>query len=226
MSTTPKAQAAAPVSVATWSKLADREPTYALVEGVDLVVIRYGDEVSVLYGRCLHRGALLSDGHVRGDNLICGLHDWDYRVDTGVSEYNNSEVLPKFAAWVDAGADAVLVDAAEVAAWREAHPQPYDRDSYLGLYADVTGTPAEPHTSYIQRLAREGLSVLGHHGAMSAMGVASTELPSWDDIQILTAQLARLPLLDSEPVGTKLVIGPGAAKPLELDIPIFVSDMS
>jgi hypothetical protein len=29
-----------------------------LVEGVDLVVIRYGDAVSVLFGRCLHRGAL------------------------------------------------------------------------------------------------------------------------------------------------------------------------
>ena len=48
---------------------------------------------SVLYGRCLHRGALLSDGRVDGDNLICGLHGWDYRIDTGVSEYNNDEVL-------------------------------------------------------------------------------------------------------------------------------------
>ena len=41
----------AKVRVATWNELADRTPTYALVAGVDLVVIRYGDEVSVLYGR-------------------------------------------------------------------------------------------------------------------------------------------------------------------------------
>ncbi len=84
------------VAVADWSKLTDRAPAYALVANVDLVVIRYGDKASVLYGRCLHRGALLADGFVDGDNLICGLHNWDYRIDTGISEYNNAEVLPKF----------------------------------------------------------------------------------------------------------------------------------
>ena len=68
--------------VATWSELEDRQPAYALVANVDLVVIRYDDQVSVLYGRCLHRGALLSDGLVRGDDLICGVHEWDYRYDT------------------------------------------------------------------------------------------------------------------------------------------------
>ena len=36
----------------------------------------------------------MSDGHVSGANLICGVHGWDYRLDTGVSEYNNSETLP------------------------------------------------------------------------------------------------------------------------------------
>ncbi|CAN0583596.1 unnamed protein product [Laminaria digitata] len=54
--------------VATLSELKDREPAYALVAQVDLVVIRYGGQVSVLYGRCLHRGALMSDGNVQGDN--------------------------------------------------------------------------------------------------------------------------------------------------------------
>ena len=47
-----------------WEDVEDRKPAYALVEGVDLVVIRYDDEVSVLYGRCAHRGALMADGHV------------------------------------------------------------------------------------------------------------------------------------------------------------------
>lgn len=53
-----------------------------------------------------------------------------------------------------------------------------------------------------------------------------SELPQWDDIQFVTAQLAKLPLLDDEPVNTKTVIGPNAKKPLMLDIPLFVSDMS
>ena len=88
--------ATTPVSVCEWSSLADRQPTAARVANVDLVVVRWDERVSVLYGRCLHRGALLADGRVEGPNLICGLHDWDYRLDTGVSAYDNSEVLHKF----------------------------------------------------------------------------------------------------------------------------------
>jgi len=214
------------VEIAKLSQLKDREPAYALVAGVDLVVVRYGDEVSVLFGRCLHRGALLADGHVEGHNLICGVHGWDYRYDTGVSEYNNAEALHRFRSWIDQEHDAVMVDEGEVSGWARDNPQPYDRDQYLGLYADVHGTPEEPFNNHIQELARHGLDTVGHHGPVSAMGVPLTELPRWHDIQILTAQLARMPLLDDEPVETKVVIGPGADKPLELAIPLFVSDMS
>ena len=57
------------------------------------MIVRRGDEHSVLYGRCLHRGALLADGHIQGDDLICGLHGWDYRIESGVSAYNNAEAL-------------------------------------------------------------------------------------------------------------------------------------
>ena len=210
--------------IAIWSELADRQPAYALVANVDLVVIRYDEQVSVLYGRCLHRGALLSDGIIRGDDLICGVHNWDYRYDTGVSAYNNEEALPKFTAWVDREADAVFVDEAEIVAWEQKNPQPYQRDSYLGLYEDVHGATEEPHNRYIRNLAKNGLS--GHHGSVSAMGVPLTELPRWDDIQILTAQLAKRPLLDDAPVGTELIIGPNAKKPLRLEMPVFVSDMS
>lgn len=212
--------------VAAWSELKDREPSYALVANVDLVVIRYDNTVSVLYGRCLHRGALMADGFIKGDNLMCGLHGWDYRFDTGVSEYSNTEILQKFTTEIDLEADAIYVDESEIAAWHAKHAQPYQRDEYLGLYADIHGTDAEPHNKHIQALARDGLEKVGHHGPISAMGVPLTELPKWDDIQILTAQLARMPLLDDTRVGTDLVIGPKAKKPLHLQIPIFVSDMS
>ncbi len=215
---------ATPVSVSDWRTLADRTPTYALVAGCDLVVTRFDDQVSVLYGRCLHRGALMSDGHVQGDNLICGVHGWDYRLDSGVSEYNNREVLHAFKSWVED--DQVWVDADEIATWVQAHPQPYDREAYLGLYQDPHGTPQEPDNSHIQSLARDGLKKVGHHGPTSAMGVALNTLPLWNDIQIVTAQLATKPLLDHQDVGTDVVIGPGAKKPLRLSIPIFVSDMS
>jgi glutamate synthase domain-containing protein 2 len=214
------------VRIAVWDELEPLSPAYALVANVDLVVIRWQDEdeASVLYGRCLHRGALLSDGHVDGKNLICGLHGWDYCYKTGVSSYNPEEKQHRFQSWVEDG--AVWVDEEEVAAWETENPQAYDRDAYQGLYRDFHGGPEEPHYQYIQHLAEHGLSKLGHHGRVSAMGVPRGELPMWDDIQILTAQLYKVPMLDDAPVGTGVVIGPNAAKPLELDIPLFVSDMS
>ena len=212
------------VVIARLDDLVSLQPAYALVADVDLVAVRDGDQVSVLYGRCLHRGALLADGRVEGRNLICGVHGWDYRYDTGVSAYNNAERLERFSSWVESG--EVSVDEDEIRTWAEENPQPYQRDEYQGTYQDPHGTPEEPFVGYIQELAGYGLARTGAHGPVAAMGVPRQDLPSWDDLQIITAQLHTFPGLDEEPVGTDLVIGPRAAKPLQLDIPIFVSDMS
>ena len=212
------------VTIKQWDELQDRVPAYALIADVDLVVIRFDETVSVMYGRCAHRGALMSDGHVEGDNLICGVHGWDYRLDSGISEYKNSETLPKFSAWVEDG--QVLVDEDEIATWVSKHPQPYQRDAYQGLFQDPTGTVDEPYVKFIRKLADEGLSKMGHHGPAAAMGVPRGDLPKWDDLQFVVGQLHKLPLLDEEAVGTGIVIGPGAKKPLRLEIPLFVSDMS
>ena len=212
------------ISVALWNELEDRLPAHAIVANVDLVIVRFDDSVSVLYGRCAHRAALMSDGHVEGDNLVCGVHGWDYRVDTGISEYNNSETLPKFEAWIEDG--NVLVDEDAIETWAKQHPQPYNRDAYQGAYQDPTGTADEPHVKLIRKLANEGLSKVGHHGPSAAMGVPRDSLPKWDDLQFVVGQLHKLPLLDDEDVGTDLVIGTNAITPLKLDIPLFVSDMS
>ena len=212
------------IKIADLQKINDREPFAARVSNVDLVVIRYDDEVSVLYGRCAHRGALMADGQVSGDNIICGLHGWDYRVDTGISEYNNSEYLDKFESWIEGR--KVWVDQDEILAWEKKHPQPYDRDAYQGAYQDPVGTADEPHVKLIRKLAGEGLSKTGHHGAVSAMGVSRNDLPKWDDLQFIVGQLANLPLLDDAEVDSALVIGPNVAKPLKLKMPLLVSDMS
>jgi glutamate synthase domain-containing protein 2 len=120
----------------------------------------------------------------------------------------------------------VLVDLDEIAAWEQAHPQAYDRSSYQGLYQDLHGAAEEPHVGLIAKLASDGLTKMGHHGPMAAMGVPMTDLPRWDDIQLNVAQLHRQPLLDDVTVGTDVTLGPGAKRGLKLDIPLFVSDMS
>jgi len=213
-----------PVVIAKVSELENKQPVHALVNNLDLVIVKFDDDISVLYGRCLHRGALMADGHVDGHNLICGVHGWDYRVDSGVSEYNNKEVLHKFSTKIEG--DNLYVDEFEIDAYLVNSPQPFNRDEYLGAYADTHPEETEPYTGYIKELAKNGLKNIGHHGFSASMGVDRNTLPKWNDIQFLPAQLATRPLLDEEEVATKVVIGSKAKKPLHLDIPLFVSDMS
>ena len=214
-----------PIKLLDFDTLTDRQPTHAIVENTDLVITRFDDKWSVLYGRCLHRGALLADGFIdSNDNLICGVHNWDYKVETGVSAYNNEEFLHKFKSALHEG--AIYVDRAAIVAFEEVHPQPFNRKEYLGAYADTHPESTEPYTGYIKELAKNGLKKVGHHGPTASMGVDRNTLPQWEKIQFLPAQLSRRPLLDEESVQTKVVIGPNAKLPLELDIPLFVSDMS
>ena len=96
----------------------------------------------------------------------------------------------------------------------------------IGEAPAAKATPEEPHVELIHELARNGLDKVGHHGPMAAMGVPREKLPKWDDIQIMVAQMARKPLMEEVEVGSDLIIGPKAEKPLRLDMPLFVSDMS
>ena len=222
-----------PHPIADWNDLDIDTPTGVLVSTVDLVVLRWddtdvtgepgdpADQHSVLYGRCLHRGVKLADGHVVGPDLICGVHGWDYRRDTGISAYDNDEALHRFTSWVDDG--RVFVDLDEIEQWETDNPQPYDRSVYLGEYADPHGAPEEPFVGEIHAMATGST---GSHGPMAAMGVPRDQLPTWESIQFVTAQLATTPRLDDVDVDTSTVIGPNAEKPLRLDIPLFVTDMS
>ncbi len=90
----------------------------------------------------------------------------------------------------------------------------------------AVATPEEPTVAFIHQLAKEGLSKVGHHGPMTSMGIPRHKLPHWDELQIMAAQMATKPLMEDHHVGTELIIGPQAKKPLHLKIPIFVSDMS
>ncbi|WP_046315653.1 glutamate synthase-related protein [Mycobacterium sp. UM_Kg1] len=222
MTTTSKPTAG--IRLASLIELPDNTPFPVTTAGVDLVLIRRGGDVSALYGRCAHRGALLADGHVEDGAVVCDVHGWRYNVETGISPINPAVALATFPAWVSDG--AVYIDQTAVAEFARNNPQSYRDDGYQGRWAQPADTKEEPFNTGIHELARHGLSRVGEHGTTAAMGVPRTELPSWDSIQLLTAQLARLPLLDDEPVSTETIIGPDANRPLVLDIPLFISDMS
>lgn len=71
----------------------------------------------------------------------------------------------------------------------------------------------------IHEMAVSGKSIGGSMGTQMP-------LPSWDDILLIGAQLARLPLNDNDPVDTQTVIGRHAKKPLVLENPVYISHMS
>jgi glutamate synthase domain-containing protein 2 len=121
-------------------------------------------------------------------------------------------------------ANAPFCDGTHARLSEDAAPSPVSNEK--DAMPAAVATPEEPHVTLIHDMARHGLEKVGHHGPMVAMGVPRMDLPQWDDIQILPAQMAQKPLLDNIEVKTKVIIGPQANKPLELDIPLFVSDMS
>ena len=90
----------------------------------------------------------------------------------------------------------------------------------------AVGAAEEPTLEFVHQLAKEGLTHMGHHGPITSMGVPRHELPQWDALQIMAAQMATKPLMEDHTVATELVIGPESRKPLRLEIPLFVSDMS
>lgn len=100
-----------------WNELPPRTPVRAKVEEVDLLVVRYGEEqVSVLYGRCPHRGVLLANGTLVGSKIICSWHGWEFRYDSGAAGQRCPD-LEKFNAWVED--DYLCVDADQIRQWRE-----------------------------------------------------------------------------------------------------------
>lgn len=79
--------------------------------------------------------------------------------------------------------------------------------------------PLEGDLAAIQEMAITGGSVL------EPMRTAKP-VPSWDEILVCGAQLATLPLNENESVSTRTVIGPGAAVPMTIETPVYVSHMS
>lgn len=128
-------------------------------------------------------------------------------------EYINHKVLHRF--FPEVKDDKVWVDEEEINSYMVDHPQPFQRDQYLGQYADTHPENTEPYTGFIKALAQIGLKKFGRHGPSESMGVDRNTLPKWEDIQFLPAQLARRPLLDEAEVNTKVIIGSRAKKPLE-----------
>ena len=63
------------------------KPMKVKLLGQQLVIYRKGSDNSVvaMSDLCVHRGAALSDGEVKGDCVVCPYHGWEYEPDGAVS---------------------------------------------------------------------------------------------------------------------------------------------
>jgi glutamate synthase domain-containing protein 2/nitrite reductase/ring-hydroxylating ferredoxin subunit len=188
-----------------------------IVNGAEVALMRDGDDVHALGNLCPHRGGQIGDGHVEDGKAICPLHAWDFDLRTGISPFNPADSLPVYPVRVHEG--MVEVDADSVP---EAPPRP---GIYLGEW---TRRGAGDRGMYlVHHLAEGGGPFVEAMGSeRNEPGMHARPFPSYDDIVFRPAQLARLPLLGHEPVDTSTVLGTRAARPLALDIPLFVSHMS
>lgn len=206
------------VDVCALDEIADQRGRAVVVRGTDVAVLRDGDAVHALGGTCPHRGGPIADGQVVDGKVVCPLHLWDFDLATGISPFDPRDSLPRFEARVRDG--RVEIDAGSV-------PRgPGRPEVYLGPWIRRGAVDRGMYT--VHHLA-DGLGPF-----VEAMGSERFE-PSLDtgrryasleDVVFLPAQLARLPLLDEEPVDTTVRLGSRAARPLELDIPLVVSHMS
>ena len=65
------------------SALRGNGPHAVSVGGVDLILLRTNGRARVYQGRCPHQGALLGEGELDGDALVCRNHRWRFDAETG-----------------------------------------------------------------------------------------------------------------------------------------------
>lgn len=198
--------------------IADKRGKAFVVRGTDVAVMRDGDEVFALGGVCPHRGGPIAEGEVVGGTAVCPMHLWDFDLVTGISPYNPVDRLPAFCARVRDGRVEIDADSVPMGPGRP--------DVYLGPWIRRGAT--DRGMELIHGLAQGGSPEVASMGSrhLDPTVASASRYPSLDDVVILPAQLARQPLLDTEPVDTTVRLGTRAPRPLELSMPIEVSHMS
>lgn len=168
---------------------------------------------------CPHRGCPLSDGEVAdrygGQYIVCSCHGWEFNIKDGKGAPGHTDKVAPFKTVVKEGKVFVEVQGA----LSEEKKDENDLADYLKPYMR-SKDKHDPKFAEIQQRAINPDSLV-----VSPMSTKKP-VPKFEDVLFRGAQLANFPLLESEAVNMKTVIGKSAKKPLELDVPFFVSHMS
>jgi cytochrome P450/nitrite reductase/ring-hydroxylating ferredoxin subunit len=71
------------VRAANSGDLVGRGPFAVSADGVDVALVRTGAGWRAFQGRCPHQGALLGEGEIEGEQLVCRNHRWRFSLESG-----------------------------------------------------------------------------------------------------------------------------------------------
>jgi nitrite reductase (NADH) small subunit len=74
------------VQVTTCESVPLREGRAVTIGGRQIAIFNLGDRFLATDNQCPHRGGPLCDGIVAGESVVCPLHAWKVRLDTGAVE--------------------------------------------------------------------------------------------------------------------------------------------
>ena len=97
------------VLACTLGELEDSTPYKASVDGLDMAVVRHGDEVFAIEDECSHAAVALSEGDVEDCTIECWLHGSRFDLRTGKpTGLPATEPVPVFPTQISG--DDVLID--------------------------------------------------------------------------------------------------------------------
>jgi nitrite reductase (NADH) small subunit len=82
-----------------------REGRSVIVAGREIAIFNLGDRFMATDNQCPHKGGPLCDGIVAGDSVVCPLHAWKVRLDSGTVERpaSNDACIATYPTRIDEG---------------------------------------------------------------------------------------------------------------------------
>ena len=86
-------------SISISEKIKDNTIQCFTIDGTDIVIGRRNGKLFAFNNSCPHRGASLSKGELKGDNIVCYMHGYEFNVFTGKLE--NMKSWKKEDTWLE-----------------------------------------------------------------------------------------------------------------------------
>lgn len=97
--------------IASLNEIPQGEGRAFAINGCQIAVFRLRDDsVHALDAVCPHRGGPLADALIDDDTVVCPLHGYTYRLDSGTEIMHGGRTVTTYAVWTDASGQIWMDD--------------------------------------------------------------------------------------------------------------------